>query len=305
MKTRIRALCNSVGMSISLSLLIASASQAQTEFIAYDNLSTLSSLGSDYLSALPNDFSVTVGAGIVTSLVADDIKTVGTDNPFRLTEMSFYITNLNVSSVQVRPLIRLWNDDRFLEPVGDVPNTLLGAFTLPAVNLPAAPDNSFSLTLITYRFPDNGVLVPRTSPGRDNAFWAGVVFDNDGGRTGASLASMNNVGLLVNDVFNNSHPNGDVIIGNSGNVLWGTTNISGAIDYGDPGTDAFAHDLPPGYAFTVTNPPPTPPLDKPYANVAFQFKAINGFAVPEPGSLGLLVLGLCGIVLPMVRRRMI
>lgn len=290
-------------------LLAASGARAQTEFVAYDNLSTLSNLGASYLSAIPNDFSVVVGGGggVVTSLVADDIKAVGVTQPYRITEMSFYATNTNSSAVKVRPLLRLWNDDRFLEPIGEAPGTLLVAATLPEITLPAAPAGSFSSTLITYRFlPPAGVAIPQPSgpdKGRSEAFWAGVVFDNNGGRTGATLAQMNQVGLLINDVFNNTRPGDGVIIGNSGDVLWGTDNDPSSSYFGDPGTDAFARDNPPGDAFDVGNLPAAPGLDPPRANVAFRFLAINGAAAPEPGTFALFALGLAVTALPVIRRR--
>ena len=265
---------------------------ANDEFVAYDNLSTLSSLGPNYLLALDNDYTSPAGTNLVTALVADDVRFVGVTQPFRIIRFSFYATNTNNVPVKVRPHAIFWDDDRFRTLQGrptDTPGTLIHDYDLKEVTLPAAPAGSFSKVRIDYHIPLGGIFIPAGVTGHPLRIWAGVVFDNNNGATGATLQQMNGVGQLINDIDNQDD---HLIVGHSGDVLWGTNNRIGSRFFGDPGPDAFGRPDPPGNVFDVTYLPASPGLDQPYANLAWRFTAINGVAAPEPGTGGYGVLGI-------------
>jgi hypothetical protein len=287
---------------------VAHIARAQgTEQVVYDNLSTLSSLGPNYLFDERNRFSSNVGNDTVTGLVADDLIFKQSNNspiipqPMRLTKISFYITNHNTTAVTIRPLLRLWNDDA-MGLTGnladtDHPGTLLRGLNLAPITLAAAPAaGGFSSTLVTVDLtngnPFGGLNVPGSKDANGNPIagdpyriWAGLAFDNNGGRTGATLSQMDNVGELVNDI----HNTGAVITGKSGDVAWGTGP-------GDtPGQKLFAENLPPGAFFNYFGDPAHPGNDgipgtddDPFANYAWQVWARPGYFVPEPGTAGLL-----------------
>ena len=282
-------------LSVVLTLLASASVVHAVEFTGYDNLSTLSSLGPDYLFALPNGFTqADDNGGLTTSLVADDIRVVGAQQPYRLTRFSFYVTNSNTAAVTVRPRVRLWDDDRLVQIGGrdtDIPGGLFGAYDLNPIRLPAASSGSFRRVRVDYVIAGGGVLVPSGATGNPNRFWAGVVFDNDGGTTGATKAQLDNVGQLVNDIYNEEN---HVITGFSGDVLFGTDDVpfrqNGSPNpfYGTPDGDGFARSNPPGSIFDVTNFPAAPGLTQPYANVAWSFNVVNVGQAPEPGTLALM-----------------
>jgi hypothetical protein len=272
-----------------------------TEQVVYDNLSTLSALGPNYLFDVPNDFSIVSGKNIVTSLVADDLifkvnnTTPVLAQPLRITKVAFYVTNRNTTAVTVRPLLRMWNDDAGgLGGGTDEPGTLLRKMSLAPITLAAAPSGGFSSTLVTVDLtggnPFGGMNVPGSKDANGNPIagdpyriWGGLVFDNNGGHTGATLDEMNNVGQLNNDItlvpqpgrpgFFDSVP----VVGRSGDVLWGTD--SGSFP------DEFGTNLPPGAFFNFNSDPAHP--GNPPANLAWQIWARPGYVMPEPGTAGL------------------
>jgi len=287
----------------------ASMAHAQgPETVVYDNLSTLSSLGPNYLFDERNNFSTLVGSDTVTALVGDDLifkqqppsqKPI-IPAPMRLTKIAFYVTNRNTTAVTIRPLLRIWNDDsQSLGDGVDHPGTLLRKLNMGPITLAAAPSpGTFSSTLVTVDLtggtnPFGGLNIPN-GPGISGdpyRVWAGLAFDDNGGRTGATLDQINNVGQLVNDI----HNNGLTLVGRSGDVAWGTNNNPASPYFGDPGPDLWARNLPPGAFFNYVNDPNHPGADgipntndDPFANFAWQVWARPGFVMPEPGTAGLM-----------------
>jgi hypothetical protein len=287
----------------------ASVAHAQgTEQVVYDNQSTLSALGPNYLFDERNNFSTLVGNDTVTALVGDDLifKQQAPPShppiipaPMRLTKISFFVTNRNTAAVTIRPLLRIWDDDsQSLGDGVDHPGTLLRGINLGPITLAAAPSAStFSSTLVTVDLTGGtafgGLNIPNGPgiAGDPYRVWAGLAFDNNSGRTGATLDQMNNVGQLVNDINNNGNP----LVGRSGDVAWGTNNTPGSPFFGDPGADLWARNLPPGAFFNYFNDPNHPGADgipgtddDPFANFAWKVWARPGFVMPEPGTAGLM-----------------
>jgi hypothetical protein len=281
-----------------------------TEQVVYNNLTTLSGLGPNYLFDETNRFSTLVGSNTVTAAVADDLIFRGgppgnpplLPQPLRITKIAFYVTNNNATAVTVRPLLRLWNDDSFGFPPPDGgaidhPGTLLRAINLGPVTLAAAPSGGFSSTLVTVDLtggnPFGGLNIPgsldangKPIAGDPYRIWAGLAFDNNGGRTGATLNQMDGIGQLINDISQNGLP----IRGRSGDVAWSSSPRAA------PGPELWARDLPAGAFFNYIGDPNSAHPgndgipgtdDDPFTNFAWQVWARPGYFLPEPGTAGL------------------
>ncbi len=177
-----------------------------------------------------NGGATNLSGNVMTRMVVDDLNIAG--GPNTLTKLTFSVASLNESNTSARARIRLYADDN-----DGAPGTLIAGFTTTTFTF---GPNSVSLYSIT---------IPATAvPGK---VWAGILFDNNGGLTGAGTAQLNNVGQGVFDPpevgssvdlyfrtstsgsFLNSNPAGGVFSGGGagpiGNFGWELIPAPGAL----------------------------------------------------------------------------
>lgn len=153
--------------------------------------------------------AATVSGNGITRMVADDITGVhpGAD----VVEITFSVANQNPVSVTCRARLRFWSANG----AGGVPGTYLG---------------SIGLTFPAFAFPPGvtiaaGGLPAGLFPMPGSKFWAGIVFDNENGMTGATLAQLGNMGQAL---F--SPPT----LGSSNDVLFETTAAGSFLGVNNP-----------------------------------------------------------------------
>ncbi len=195
------------------------------------------------------------GENTITRLIADDIEPVPGAEGLPVSQVSAVIHNSNSSEVTFRVLGRFWSDS-----VGG-PGALEYADSFGIITLAADETRTITLSPV-------GFLLP------SGLFYAGLVFDNAGGTTGAGAAELNALQLVLYD---------PPTIGASGDFFFRTT-----------GAGDFAVNNPDGGFYWFSG--------EPVANFGWEFQ-VNDSGVPEPGTAGLLVLGLGALLYARNRRR--
>ena len=155
----------------------------------------------------------------ITRMAADDLNLVGTP-PYSVNGFRFTVTNLNAVDVSASPLVRFYLPDG----PGGGPGTLIAAFTYNPITFTAGVVGTIK-TSTKFVLPSS-------------AIWAGIVFDNNGGATGATAAQLDN---LAQGIFS------PAVVGTSADRYFVTT-VAGS----------FASDNPVG---TITNFGGAPPAD--------------------------------------------
>lgn len=233
-------------VAIALSSLTA-LSEKSSALTVYSNTTT--STGQSFS---PGGATTISGNGI-TRLIADRITLDPSTTDFAITGFTFSVTNLGTNSVSARPRVRFYQTDG----TGGAPGTLIAAFSFNAITF--APNSEILLNAAT------SFTAPST-------FWAGIVFDNNSGATGATLTDLNGLGQ---GIYN------PPTIGSSTDQFF-TTSSAGAFNSNNPPGSLTSFGGNPvanfGWQFRVADPP-TP--------VPFQFSPALGFV-----GLGVLRLGL-------------
>lgn len=195
-------------------------------------------------SVTTNGGATNFAGNVMTRMVVDDLTLTGPQTS--LTRLSFSVANLNTgTNTTARARIRLYADDN-----GGQPGTLITGVTTTTMTLGPSSVSMFVITV-------PAVAVP-------GKLWAGILFDNNGGLTGAGVAELNNLGQ---GVFN------PPAIGSSQDLYFRTSAAG-----------SFLGNNPPGGAVSGGAGP--------VGNFAWEL-------VPSPGAAG--VLGMVGLVA--LRRR--
>jgi hypothetical protein len=139
----------------------------------YSNVTTFSG------SATPNGGSGTTSSNTTTRLIADDITLVGTP-PFSIGAIRFNIANLNTVAVSARPRIRFYLADG----VGGAPGTYITGFSYGAISYTAGNVATFTGFVSPFSVTSNNI-------------WMAMIFDNNTGATGATIAQMDNLGMGI------------------------------------------------------------------------------------------------------------
>lgn len=231
-------------------VLVAATSTAPGQVIVYSNTATQGA------QAFANAGAANQSGNTITRFVADDITPIAGAGQ-SVSQFTLSVANLNNVAVTARPRIRFFMPDG----PGMAPGT--GVATL---NFPPATFQASSISLIVSGALSPGQFVIPSS----SFFWAGVVFDDNGGTTGATQAQLN---LLGQGTFN------PPTVGSSFDIFFLSTAA------GLPG------DFPAGNLQNFSG--------NPVANFGWQFQIV---AVPEPGTL-LLLFGPSGIALLAHARR--
>ena len=155
----------------------------------------------------------------ITRMAADDLNLVGTP-PYAVNGFRFTVTNLNAVNVSASPLVRFYLPDG----PGGGPGTLIAAFSYNPITFTAGVVGTIK-TSTKFVLPSSTI-------------WAGIVFDNNGGATGATAAQLDN---LAQGIFS------PAVLGTSTDRYFVTT-----------GAGSFASDNPVG---TITNFGGAPPAD--------------------------------------------
>jgi hypothetical protein len=231
---------------------VAAAASASGQVIVYSNTATQGA------QAFQNGGAVNQSGNTITRYVADDITPIAGAAGQSVTQFTLSVANLNTTPVTARPRIRFFLPDG----PGQAPGT-----GLATLNFAPATFAGSSISLIVSGTLSPGQFVIPSSP----FFWAGVVFDDNGGTTGATQAQLN---LLGQGAFN------PPTVGSSVDIFFLSTAA------GVPG------DNPGGNLQNFGG--------NPVANFGWQFQVA---AVPEPGTLMLLVGPSAIALLAHVRRR--
>lgn len=248
-----------------LALLLAASGVASAQTTVYDNITNQTLFG------VTQEFSADDGGGtdnIQTHLMMDDITLAPgfANGNWAIQDIIWSTINFNAGDTNVRMKLRFFDNDGGGAGFGN-PGTFLGGIDFGAIPLGSGA-NAAQLWIFTLNDP---TFFPVPS---DGTFWAGVMFDNDNGTSGATATDLDNLGQLTFDppVVGSSLDLGwfsDDTLGNfTGNNPAGAT-FDSSVFGGDP-IVSF------GWSFTVT-------------------------AVPEPTTWALLGLGACGVV-PAYRR---
>jgi hypothetical protein len=233
-------------------VLVTAAAISPAQVIVYDN--TTNSMP----SAFQNGGATTqAGNNTITRYVADDIQPIAGAGQ-SVTQVRLSVANLNNTPVTARPRVRFFLPDG----PGQAPGTGLASLTFQTATFGAS---SISV-IVSAPLAAGQFVLPSSS-----FFWAGVVFDDFGGTTGATQAQLNNLGQ---GIFN------PPTVGSSVDIFFVSTAA------GVPG------DMPAG---TLQNFNGTP-----VANFGWQFQVS---AVPEPTTLALLIGPTAIIALTRVCRR--
>jgi hypothetical protein len=179
----------------------------------YSNVTTFAGSG------ISNGGSGTVSGNIITRMVGDDLTLIGTP-PFTITAYRFSVGNLGTTVTSARPRVRFYADNAGL------PGTYISGNTFNAVNFAAGSVTTLTATLAT-------PFVINT-----NNIWAAVVFDNNTGATGATLAQMD---LLAEGIYT------PVDLGSSTDNIFRTTAF--------PATGSFVSNNPAGALLNFTGMP--------------------------------------------------
>lgn len=151
---------------------------ATESVLAVDPLAVYSNITTFSGNATSNGGSGTTSSNTTTRLVADDVALVGTP-PFAIGAFRFSIGNLGAAAVSARPRVRFYLADG----TGGAPGTYVTGFSFSAVSLSAG-----SVTTLTA----NSAFTMTA-----NNMWAAIIFDNNTGATGATIAQMDNLCLGI------------------------------------------------------------------------------------------------------------
>jgi hypothetical protein len=226
--------------------LVAAAPASPGQVIVYDNTTT------PLVSAFQNGGAANQGGNTITRYVADDVTPLAGFAGRSVTQFTLSVANLNSTPVMARPRVRFFLPDG----PGQAPGTGLASLAFPATTFAAT-----SISLITSSILAPGQFVIPTG---FTFFWAGVVFDDNNGATGATLAQLN---MFGQGAFNPPSA------GSSVDIFF----LSSAA--GVPG------DNPAGNLQNFGGSPP--------ANFGWRFEVA---AVPEPGPLVLLLPAAMGLL---------
>jgi hypothetical protein len=221
-------------------VLVTAAAKSPGQVIVYDNTTNSST------NAFQNGGATDLSGDTITRYVADDITPLTGFAGRSITQFRLSVANLNTAAVTARPRVKFYLPDG----TGSAPGT-----SFAMLNFPPATFNASSISLIVSGTLTPGVLV---IPSSFSFFWAGVVFDDNNGSTGATQAQLN---LLGQGLFN------PPTVGSSVDIFFNGSTA------GVPG------DMPSGSLqnFQPGGPP---------ANFGWQFQVA---AVPEPGPLVMLL----------------
>lgn len=116
------------------------------------------------------------GSNTTTSLVADSLGLFGAP-PFTVGSFTFSVGNANAVNVSASPLIRFYANDG----IDGGPGTLIAGFDFDPINFTAGEIHAFTANVNPFTITTG-------------AIWAGIVFDNFNGTSGATLAQLNLLG---------------------------------------------------------------------------------------------------------------
>lgn len=184
-------------------------------------------------SGITNGGAATQAGNGITTMMADDLSMTAAAN---IIGFSFNVANFNSTTVSARPRVRFYADN------AGVPGTLIAGFTFSPVGFPATSVNTLSASIPSTAMPSQ--------------IWAGIVFDNNIGATGATLTQLNGLGMGTFDPPD---------VGTSADNMYGTSG-AGSFLVNDPG---------PGSTFNFGADP--------VANVGWEL-----VSVPEPTMLSLI-----------------
>lgn len=202
--------------------------------------------------AFANGGSQNQSGNTITRMVVDDTVWAGpTLTGQSVLTLRFSVANLNTSTVSARARVRFYLDNG-----SGAPGNYYTGFTFNALAFGSG------VTTVTGSLAANAFLA--VAPG--TRLWAGIVFDNNNGATGATAAQLDNLGQ---GIFN------PVDIGSSADSAFQTTAAG-----------SFVANNPAGSSFNFNG--------NPVANFGWEF------VVPAPSSLALLGLG--GLVAARRRR---
>ena len=169
----------------------------------YSNITTI-----EY--PIPNEGAKDRGGNIITNMVADSLGFAGGKSPYGIKQVFFTCTNLNPADVSVRVHLRFYEADR-----GDSawPGTYIAGYTFDPIKIPAYGISLYSVNT------DPSILKTNKS-----AIYAGLIYDNNNGATGATIDQLNQLGQ---GMFN------PIDVGNSTDNIF-VTDSSGQYDSSDP-----------------------------------------------------------------------
>ncbi|HEY1377612.1 MAG TPA: PEP-CTERM sorting domain-containing protein [Gemmataceae bacterium] len=221
-------------------LLLVAAPTSRGQVIAYSNITSFAG------GAFPNGGAQTLGPDTITRYVADDIAPAPPFVGQSVTQFTVSVSNQNGGPVTVRPRVQFFA----IDGTGNAPGTLLLTLSLPPTSLVPGVSLLQSAPLPPGQF----VLPP--------VFWAGMVFDDDNGTTGATAGQLNGFGQ---GAF------GPPTVGGSSDVIFVST--AAGMQPANPA----------GFGTNFGGAPP--------ANFGWEFQVAP---VPEPGSLALCGLAAVG-----------
>jgi len=193
---------------------------------------------------------------LITRLVMDDLTFQAGSAGLAVNNIVFAVQNSNAVTVAARPRLRFWNADG----VGGGPGTYFSnvGFTFNAI--------AFAPGASAFQFnPGPTFVIPAAE-----RLWFGIVFDNNVGATGATLAQMDNLGVVLFDPPN---------VGSSTDNMFSTT-AAGSF---------FLTNNPAGSLFNFGGTPA--------ANVFWSV------SVPEPSSMALVGVAVGGGLWRKLRRK--
>lgn len=207
-------------------------------------------------NAFANGGAALQGANTITRLVSDDLGLINAATVTEVTQVTFAVANLNATATNCRARIRFWFDN------AGTP----GAYLTDADNAGASIGFSFNpfnfapgVTLLTGNLTGAGwSLAPGT-------IHAGLTFDNNNGTSGATAATLNNMGVGLFDPPTEGTSSDNIFQTTAAGSFFPTANPAGSlVNFGGA----------------------------PVASVGWEL-------VPEPTSLALLAVG----ALAFIRRR--
>lgn len=219
--------------------LLAVPMAASAQFATYSNVTTFSGL-----SYQPGGAELQ-GTNTITRMVVDDIEHVPGSTGAAFNLFRFNVTNLNAAAVSARPRVRFYADN------GGTPGTYLAGFSFTPISFAANTSTTYFTTITPGAW-----AVPA---GRK--MWAGILFDNNSGGTGATATDLNNLGIGIFSPPTVGTSTDNFFLTNAaGSFL--VNNPAGTGQTGAAGQGSF------GWAFETATP------------------------VPEPGTMAVLGLGL-------------
>jgi len=157
-------------------------------------------------SVSSNGGAVNLAGNVITRMVVDELTLTGPQTS--LTRLMFSVSNLNQSITGARARIRLYADDN-----GGQPGSLIVGLTSTPMSFGPGSVSLFSVTLPVVAVPGK--------------VWAGILFDNNGGLTGAGASEMNNLGQ---GIFN------PPAVGSSQDMYFRTTTAGSFLSNNPAGT---------------------------------------------------------------------